>query len=256
VPGLITRAGPVAVFRGVMLPMAVVALFPALARLAGSPGLMWPALAAAMAAKATLFSLAFSSIMIAINNSSRGVSLGAVNGLGQSVASFVRAAGPFFGGPLYSASLGFAALGSWRLHVCYVVMAAFALLAWVGSFRLPLWLNSAPDFGEGDSGGRGEGAGGKDGDGDGGAEDNGSDSDVGDGRSDNGGAPSSPAPLDIARSTSNRLTASPALQASEGMRWRGSSAADAETLDSLALLQRTPHVAGARAAGAVPQLAV
>ena len=146
VPWLINRVGPRRAYRGAMIPVAAVGIFPALGRLATRPALLWPVLAAAMALKALLFSIAFSSIMIVINNSSRGVSLGAVNGLGQTVASAVRCIGPFLGGPLYSASISFEALGSYRLHVVYAVQALFAVAGCAASFLLPAWLDQSPDF--------------------------------------------------------------------------------------------------------------
>ena len=147
VPPLITRVGPLRAFRYGMLPLAGLFFFPAIGRLALHPSLLWPILSAAVALKAVLMAVTFTGVMICINNSSRGQSLGLVNGLGQTAASFVRAAGPFLGGPLFSASIGFGGwLGAWKLHVVYMVQAAAALAAFGLSYRLPAWIDDTPSF--------------------------------------------------------------------------------------------------------------
>ena len=146
VPPLITRLGPLRSFRRSMLLLTALAGFPAISRAASSPPLMWMLLSIAVAFRAVVMSVAFTAVMIAINNSSRGRSLGLVNGLGQTAASFVRSVGPFLGGPLFSASLGFTALGSWRLHTVYFVAAAFAAAASFWAHWLPEWLDTTPSF--------------------------------------------------------------------------------------------------------------
>jgi hypothetical protein len=68
-----------------------------------------------------------------------------VNGLAQSTASLVRTVLPTVGGSIYSASLGWDALGSLRLHVVYVLSCSLAATAFWYSYKLPAQANVAPD---------------------------------------------------------------------------------------------------------------
>lgn len=60
----------------------------------------------AMGVKAVSATNAFTSCIILVNAVSPPQSLGAVNGVGQTIASFVRAAGPLLGGVSWSAAVG------------------------------------------------------------------------------------------------------------------------------------------------------
>ena len=161
VPRLVTNTGPLLCFRHTIWPLAALIAFPALGRLATRPELLWPALAVCVAYKAVMMSISFTAISLAINNSSRGRSLGSVNGIAMSTASLVRAVGPTVGGGIYSASLGWgSSLGAWMLHVVYAIQAVFALIGWGCSFALPQWVNNAPDFAAAQQAATGHGEGG------------------------------------------------------------------------------------------------
>ncbi len=150
---LTANYGLLRVFRNSMWPLIpVVLLFPALSRLSPWPEALWIGMAIGVAMKAGLMSVAFTSIMLIINNSSRGVALGAINGVAQSAASLVRALGPTLGGVLYSASLNFEVFGSFRLHTVYGIMAVLACATFFLSFWTPAWCNEAPDFNPYDDG--------------------------------------------------------------------------------------------------------
>lgn len=144
-PRLAARFGLVTCFRYSMLPLVpVLLLFPALGRLTPWPGALWGGMAFGVGCKAFFMSTGFTSVMLLINNSSRGRALGAINGVAQSVASLVRAMGPTCGGALYSASLSFNGLGSYRLHTVYAIMSAIIATTFGLSFLLPYWTNQAP----------------------------------------------------------------------------------------------------------------
>jgi len=153
------RFGLINCFRVCMILWVPYFMFPAIAHLgAHDADLMWAAAAGALALKIVLTTTSFTSIMLIINNSTRGVALGAVNGFAQSAASFVRFVGPPIGGGIFSASLVFGeSLGYWRLHLAYIVVSLMALATFAYSFRLPQWTNSPePDDDEAGAGGAGE----------------------------------------------------------------------------------------------------
>lgn len=87
---------------------------------------------------------AFTSCLILVNAAAPEGSLGKVNGVGQSIASLVRAAGPALGGLAWAWSLQLAALPAWPawLPHQYLPFVLVALLAMgtdlvYRSFRLP-----------------------------------------------------------------------------------------------------------------------
>ncbi|KAI8853718.1 major facilitator superfamily domain-containing protein, partial [Chytridium lagenaria] len=65
----------------------------------------WPALLLNMACRHFCNVLAFTSVMIMINNSAGKTKLGIVNGIGQTTAAFVRSIGPAVGGIMWAWSL-------------------------------------------------------------------------------------------------------------------------------------------------------
>jgi MFS family permease len=135
-------------FRYSLLPMVFLVSFPITHEFLFNSTLLWVMLAFYMFVKQSLMNIAFSAIILAINNSSRGKSLGVLNGIAQTVASLVRALGPAFGGALFSASLSFSFMGRFRLWSVYIVMGVFIVMAWLFSYRLPLWINDPPDYSE------------------------------------------------------------------------------------------------------------
>jgi hypothetical protein len=138
VPALTTRFGLLRCFRAAMWPLIPLLLaFPLVARLApAGPTVLFAAMCAAVAARALIFTLSFTSIMIIVNNLAPPASLGLVTGVAQAAASTIRTIGPALGGVLFSTALGATALGSWRLHVPYAAMAAIAAFTGALSFRL------------------------------------------------------------------------------------------------------------------------
>ena len=64
------------------------------------------ALCVTLAMKSVAGASTFTASMVMVNTSSPPSQLGQVNGMGQSVAAFVRGAGPAIGGLLWSCSIG------------------------------------------------------------------------------------------------------------------------------------------------------
>lgn len=153
-PRINGRFGPLKSFRGAMLPLIALSLFPAIGRLAAMKGnaesgpLVWTALGFALVLKTSCSSIAFTTIIIIINNSARGVAVGTITGLSQAVASFVRTVGPTLGGGLFSLTLewGGGGLGVAKLHTVYVVIALFAVLGFASSYGIPAWCDHGPDY--------------------------------------------------------------------------------------------------------------
>lgn len=147
-PALSRWFGPLKCFRHSMWPLACLAAFPIAGRFAGDAGLTWAALSAAIVWKTVLMAISFTTIMIAINNSTQGRNLGMVTGLSQAVASAVRCTLPTVGGALFSFSIDWRLLGSWRLHAVYVLIAACAVAGYLASFAIPRWVNWPPQYAE------------------------------------------------------------------------------------------------------------
>lgn len=140
------KYGPIRSFLRTMLPLVALLLFPVVALFGESRGGTWALLALFLVAKTLLMQIAFTSIMIVINNSTRGFNLGLVTGLAQAVASGVRAVGPTVGGGVFSASLHWRGLGALRMHAAFVTVACcIAAGYWMGK-RIPLWADSPPDY--------------------------------------------------------------------------------------------------------------
>jgi hypothetical protein len=69
---------------------------------------------------------AFTSAIIMLNVAAPKAHIGAINGVGQTLASFVRGVGPALGGAMWSLSLGIDLPGSHFL--VFVIVSAIALL--------------------------------------------------------------------------------------------------------------------------------
>lgn len=140
------RYGPIRCFLRTMLPLVALLLFPVVALFGDSRGGTWALLALFLIAKTLLMQVAFTSIMIVINNSTRGFNLGLVTGLAQAVASGVRAVGPTVGGGLFSASLQWRSLGALRMHAAFVTVACCIVAGFCMGKRIPRWADSPPDY--------------------------------------------------------------------------------------------------------------
>jgi hypothetical protein len=148
VPKLVTRFGCLLSLRHSLWPLALLVTFPAVAHLHGaSPGMTWVALVIFVMYRSIFMTIAFTAMSIAVNNSSRGVGLGAINGVSQSVASATRAIIPAVGGALFSTAVTWRELGDLRLHVVYLILAASVVLGAILTLALPSWINEAPDWG-------------------------------------------------------------------------------------------------------------
>lgn len=79
---------------------------------------------ASFVAKAFAQCSAFTGSIIAVNAAPAQEQLGAVNGVGQTLAALVRGVGPALGGILWAASLGLHARG--QQFVTFVIIAAVA----------------------------------------------------------------------------------------------------------------------------------
>lgn len=144
-PRVNLKFGCLLCYRHSIWPLAALLFFPLTGRLQ-SPESLWLLLSAFIALKTAGLTLAFTAIMIAINNASRGRNLGLVNGFAQAVASTVRAIGPTLGGAVFSASMAWDFLGPLRLHAIYFVTSCLFLLGFGLSWKLPKWVNRAPDY--------------------------------------------------------------------------------------------------------------
>lgn len=148
-PRLNKVVGCLALFRHSMWPLVVMVVFPAVHWLLPFPAAFWPALVALNIVKTLLFNAAFTSIIILVNNSSRGRGLGIVNGFAQACASLARVIGPSLGGAAFSLAVegnSGGASDALRLHIPYAVMVVFFLAGFVVSFRLPAWVEEPPTF--------------------------------------------------------------------------------------------------------------
>ncbi|KAL4425550.1 hypothetical protein ABPG75_009566 [Micractinium tetrahymenae] len=159
-PRLSKRLGVVRVLRiGLWHTAPVAILTPASSLFAGAQLPSQALMFAALGFRAVTATNAFTSCLILVNAAAPEGSLGKVNGVGQSIASLVRAAGPALGGLTWAWSLQLSGLAPWPawLPHQYLPFALVALLALstdlvYRGFRLP---------GEGEEVGAGAGASGK-----------------------------------------------------------------------------------------------
>lgn len=173
-------------FKYAMLPLVLLlAVWPALGRLSGVQGPtivvvpvsagggqgdplatsvfslhispLWAVLSVGIGLKAAFMTVAFTSIMIMINNSARGVNLGVITGIAQGAASAVRTLGPTAGGAMYSVAVSSESLGSptARLHLVYACIGLVALVCFGTSYLIPQHCNSPEEEQEGRTAGKG-----------------------------------------------------------------------------------------------------
>lgn len=90
-----------------------------------------------MAVKAFAQCSAFTGSIIAVNAAPAPEQLGAVNGVGQTLAALVRGVGPALGGLLWAASLGLHSAGKQFLTFGLIAMVAAANWRVYGFVRLP-----------------------------------------------------------------------------------------------------------------------
>lgn len=144
-PPLSKKLGVVRVLRlGLWHTAPLAILTPASSLFAGAQLPSQALMFAALGFKAIAATNAFTSCLILVNAAAPEGSLGKVNGVGQSIASLVRAAGPALGGLAWAWSLQLAALPAWPawLPHQYLPFVLVALLAMgtdlvYRSFRLP-----------------------------------------------------------------------------------------------------------------------
>jgi len=142
---LVAAAGEQLLFRVAATAMVVLyAAFPLLlaAATAAGPASLWPVVTLVMLVKTSGLGACFSLTFVFINAAARGHSLGAVNGIGQSVASAMRALGPTIGGAVFSASLR---LGPVWLHtgIVSIMMALLMIVTLVNVSTLPAWITES-----------------------------------------------------------------------------------------------------------------
>lgn len=96
------------------------------------PYIFWPIMVCIVIFKNMCGSLQFTAVMIQVNHSVPSECLGAVNGLGQSMAAFARAIGPALGGIFWSLSI--------RNHFVlfnFIITAVVMLIAYYLNYLLP-----------------------------------------------------------------------------------------------------------------------
>ena len=137
-PPLVGRVGVIRLYRlTTLLCVPYFLLFPLLSNVSSSEAVSdWLTvliISAACCVRAAIGACCFTPVFMLINGSAPQASLGAVNGLGQSLAAFSRTVGPLVGGGVWAASL---AWGDWHHLVVYVIAAALAALTYAVSLCL------------------------------------------------------------------------------------------------------------------------
>jgi len=99
--------------------------------------LLWAALAVMMLVYSTTGNVAFSSVMLVINNSVESARLGELNGVGQSFASLARGLGPLLCSVVFSWSLENDHFFPFDVHCAYFLASAAAALTGTLAGRLP-----------------------------------------------------------------------------------------------------------------------
>ena len=132
-PGLQRCCGTLPLVRmGLWLTLVVCAGVPAasLLRTAGLPtALVLAVLYCSQGSKAVAGCSAFTGAMIVVNRVTPPAQLGAVNGVGQTLASFVRGLGPAVGGLLWAAAVTLHTPGAQLLP--FGVIGAVVVVAWI-----------------------------------------------------------------------------------------------------------------------------
>ena len=137
VPYVQRRYGLRSSFRASILPLPLfLLLFPFVGFISSWPTYAMTTVVLALALRALMFTISFTSIMLLISNSTPAASLGFVTGVSQMVASLVRTVGPAIGGGVMSLGVATDSLGSYRLFPVYAVMAVLAIFTWYLSWGL------------------------------------------------------------------------------------------------------------------------
>jgi MFS family permease len=137
-PPLVERVGVIRLYRlTTLLCVPYFFFFPLLSNVSNSEAVSdWLTvliISAACCVRAAIGACCFTPVFMLINGSAPQASLGAVNGLGQSLAALSRTVGPLVGGGVWAASL---AWGDWHHMVVYSIAAALAALTYVVSLSL------------------------------------------------------------------------------------------------------------------------
>jgi hypothetical protein len=104
--------------------------------------LFWVVIGAAVSYRQCCLTMAFTTIMVIVNNSVPAARLGEANGIAQAFASLARGVGPWMGGALWSFSLSLES--PFAVYLVYGVIAAANGLALVLAFSLPAELERSP----------------------------------------------------------------------------------------------------------------
>jgi hypothetical protein len=115
--------------------------------LGGSPTLAWAALQGLISLQQQLDGLSFTAVFIMVNNSCPSASLGAVNGMAQSLSALARAVGPALAGAVWSASID-PALAAWfplGHATLFVLLGSIGLLDLGLSYLVPSDIQQSVD---------------------------------------------------------------------------------------------------------------
>ena len=134
-PWLVDRFGVMRVFKwstGLAIPYFV--LFPLLSNLEAlnlHEYAMFAIISLCCLVRAAIGACSFTPVFMLINGSAPQSSLGAVNGLGQTLAAAARTVGPLVGGGVWSGTIGW---GSYHHFVVYIIVGVLcAVTYWVGA---------------------------------------------------------------------------------------------------------------------------
>ncbi|CAI2185432.1 18279_t:CDS:2 [Funneliformis geosporum] len=102
-----------------------------------SETIVWYSLLFLLAARFMCNVMAYTSVMILLNNSATNEVLGVANGIGQMTCSFVRAIGPALGGFLWSWSLANNSSFPFNNWFVFIVSSILSFVGWLQSYYLP-----------------------------------------------------------------------------------------------------------------------
>ncbi|CAG8664492.1 12333_t:CDS:2, partial [Acaulospora morrowiae] len=111
-----------------------------------SEAIVWYSLLPVLTVRYFLGVCTFTPVMIFINNSTTSDTLGTVNGIGQTLASFVRSIGPAFGGFLWSWSLTNNRNFPFDNFFVFIVLSIAAFIGWIHSLSLPRDVNKSDNL--------------------------------------------------------------------------------------------------------------
>ena len=112
----------------------------------------WPLLLVTMSLRHVSNVFTFTSVMIMINNSAGKGKLGIVNGLGQTMAAFVRSIGPALGGTMWAWSLSDSHRFPYNYWFVFLVLVILGSITIIQILLIPVDVGKSADFDDDDDG--------------------------------------------------------------------------------------------------------